>query len=147
MIKTSIYKGYKERIQNYPREYPKQGRFYMKVIHRAKALSAYEGARVVMATDNVYATYMLLKEAVRGILAYIVDDKYDYKCTHKTKLHKLLEMTTDDMVPPEDKANIQLLIDKENDGLESILAMDMAELKEVKRTAKKLIADYMKEPV
>lgn len=119
----------------------------MKAIHRAKTLAAYEGARVVMATDNVYASYMLLKEAARGVLAYIVDDRYDYKCTTKTKLHKLLGMVTEDLVPIEDQENIHIFVEMEDAGLETIMAMDMEVLKKIKKSIKHLIGEYMREPV
>lgn len=46
----------------------------MKTMHRTKALAAYEGARLTLNNNMSYPTYMLLKEAVRGVLSYMAED-------------------------------------------------------------------------
>lgn len=43
----------------------------MKSLHRTKALTAYEAARMALKNDMAYPAYMMLKEAARGTLAYI----------------------------------------------------------------------------
>lgn len=119
----------------------------MKSLHRAKALAAYEGARLVLKQEMSYPAYMLLKEAARGLLSYIVEDSFDKEISEKTKLSRLLEFVDVETFKAEDIENIKELIKAENLGLEEILSMDLDKLKSIKKTIKGLIADYLREPV
>lgn len=119
----------------------------MKVLHRTKALAAYEGARIVLKNDMAYPSYMLLKEAARGVLSYMAEDIMEQDISEKTKLSRLLDFVNTDNISKEDMDNIQKLIDAENKGLDRILSMDLNELYTIKRTIKGLIAEYLKEPI
>lgn len=119
----------------------------MKSLHRTKALAAYEGARLVLKNNMAYPAYMLLKEAARGVLSYMAEDTFDKDISDKTKLARLLEFLDTETIKKEDIDNIQKLIDAENSGLQSILAINLDELYSIKKTIKGLIGNYMKEHV
>lgn len=119
----------------------------MRSLHRVKAIAAYDGARITLKNEMSYPSYMLLKEAARGVLAYIAEDSLDQEISDKTKLSRLLDLVNEDLINKEDRHGIEMLIDAENRGLTGILTMDIAELKTVKKAVKHLIAAYMKEPI
>lgn len=119
----------------------------MKALHRTKTLAAYEGARLVLKNDMAYPAYMLLKEAARGVLSYMVEDSFEQDISEKTKLSRLLDFVNIETLTTEDVNNINKLITAENAGLDTILSMSVEELKEIKHTIKGLIAKYMKEPI
>ena len=117
----------------------------MKSLHRAKAISAYEGARLVLKNEQVYPSYMLLKEAARGVLSYIAEDCLDTEICEKTKLDRLLEFMKDGVISDEDARCINLLIDAERGGLQKIITMDLNDLKSIKKSIKKLISTCLGE--
>ena len=119
----------------------------MKSLHRIKAISAYNGGRVAINAEENYPAYILLKESARGILSYITEDAFATEICEKTKLANLLEWTTPTFISNEDRAVIQLLVDAEKGGLQYILAIPLDDLKVIKKTLKKLIGTYLKEPV
>lgn len=119
----------------------------MKSLHRIKAISAYKGARTSIKQEENYPAYMLLKEAARGLMSYIVEDAFDIEISEKTKLSRLLDWVTPTYISEEDRANIQKLVDAENGGLQDILTMSTEDLKMIKKTIKTNIATYLKEPV
>lgn len=119
----------------------------MKIEHRAKALEAYNGARVVLKEGLVYPSYVLLKEASRAMLAYIAEDKMDKDFSEKTKLKNLMELMTEDLVPINHMEKLQVILDAEQSGLSTILQIDIEELKEVKSSLKQIIGMYLSEHV
>lgn len=119
----------------------------MRSLHRAKALAAYDGARLTLKNDMSYPAYMLLKEAARGVLSYVAEDVLDTEISDKTKLERLLEFLNDDLINSEDRKNIEKLIVAEKSGLTGILTISTDELVSIKKTVKHLIATYLKEPV
>lgn len=119
----------------------------MKVEHRAKALEAYNGARVVLKEGLVYPSYVLLKEASRAMLAYIAEDKMDKDFSEKTKLKNLMELMTEDLVPSNHMEKLQVILDAEQSGLSTILQIDLNELKDIKSSLKQLIGMYLSEHV
>lgn len=119
----------------------------MKALHRTKTLAAYEGARIVLKSEMNYPAYMLLKEAARGLLSYIVEDQMDQDISDKTKLSRLIELIDVEKMDKADLNAFNTLIEAENNGLAAIISMDTSELKLVKHTIKKLIAEYMREPI
>lgn len=119
----------------------------MKSLHRTKALAAYDGARITLKNGMVYPAYLMLKEAARGALAYIAEDAFSCDFSEKVKLHKLLNMMTEDLVSLEDQENIRVLTDIESGGLAGILALQVADLEPIKKTVKKLISTYLAEHV
>ena len=119
----------------------------MKHLHRAKCLSAYEGARVVLKQGMVYPAYMLLKEAARGVLSYMAEDFLDKGISEKSKLSNLVDILGDTMLSEKQKEGIQILIDAEKSGLEGILVLDVKAMTTVKRAVKSLIIEVFKEPV
>lgn len=119
----------------------------MKALHRTKALAAYEGARLTLKNNLAYPSYMLLKEAARGVLSYMVEDSFEQDISEKTKLSRLLDFVNIETLSEEDVSNITKLIEAENAGLCKILSMDISELSDIKHSIKGLIAKYMKEPI
>ena len=119
----------------------------MKLLHRSKALAAYEGARLAIKNNMSYPAYMMLKEAARGVLSYMVEDAFDKDISEKTKLQRLLEFLDVDAIKPETVEAINILIEAEDGGLTSILSLDKDDLNKVKREIKQLIIKYLKEPV
>ena len=119
----------------------------MKYLHRVKTLSAYEGARVCLKNELTYPSYMMLKEAARGVLSYVAEDVLDRDISDKTKLDRLVEFMEEGLVSSEDMVNIQKLISAENEGLQGILSIELDDLMKIKKSIKKLIVTYIKEPV
>lgn len=119
----------------------------MKYMHRTKTLAAYDGARICLKNNMGYPAYMLLKEAARGVLSYIVEDKFDKDISEKMKLKSLMSFIDSDMVDQEDIDKFNSLIELEEAGLEAILGASVEELIDVKRSIKHVIAEYMKEPI
>lgn len=119
----------------------------MKSLHRIKTIAAYTAARDAIKNNNSYAAYMMLKEATRGILAYIVEDSQDRDISEKMKLHKLINNIPYGTVDEADLENISKLVDIEKQGFEAILSVPNSILVDIKRSVKKLIAVYLKEPV
>lgn len=119
----------------------------MRSLHRTKALAAYGGARLTLKNDQAYPSYMLLKEAARGVLSYILEDSFDKDISEKTKLSRLIELLDSEAIGTEDMENLNKLVEAEQGGLEHILTMDIDELYTIKKTVKRLIAKYLREPV
>ena len=119
----------------------------MKSLHRTKTIAAYEGARMAIKAGMPYPSYMLLKEAARGVMSYIVEDSLDKEISEKTKLVRLLDLVKPGAMTDEQIDCVQTLVNAEKAGLVGILSMDMTELTQVKRAIKKLIVDYFKEPI
>lgn len=119
----------------------------MKSLHRAKAISAYNGARITLKENMSYPAYMLLKEAARGIMSYMVEDSLDKEISDKTKLTRLLEMMNVDLMTDEQVESVKVLIDAEESGLSGVLSMDIDELNDIRKSIKKLIIEYFKEPI
>lgn len=119
----------------------------MQTLHRIKALAAYEGARLVLKQDMSYPSYMLLKEAARGVLSYILEDSFGKEISDKTKLSRLLDFVDSEAIGEEDMQTLQLLVEAEQDGLAHIMTMDIETLNKIKKTIKKLIGTYLKEAV
>ena len=119
----------------------------MKHLHRAKCLSAYEGARIVLKQGMVYPAYMLLKEAARGVLSYMAEDFLDKEISEKSKLTNLIDILGDTMLNEKQKDGIKILIDAEKSGLDGILVLDVNDMYVVKRAVKSLIIEVFKEPV
>lgn len=115
----------------------------MKSLHRTKAIAAYEGAREVLKKEMAYPTYVLLKEAVRGTLAYIVEDTENYDISEKTKLHKLIYLVRETIVSESDKEKLRLLVEAEREGLGAITSMEIEKLAEIKVITKKLIGTHL----
>lgn len=119
----------------------------MKSLHRTKSLAAYAGARITLKEGLPYPSYMLLKEAARGVLSYIAEDVLEQDISEKTKLSRLLELIDVENFDEKIIKDIEKLVEAENRGLDAILTMDVNELMEVKRSVKTLIADHLKEPI
>ena len=119
----------------------------MKSLHRAKAISAYNGARITLKNEMSYPSYMLLKEAARGVMSYMIEDSMDKEISDKTKLSRLLEMMEPGLMTDEQINWVNNLIQAEEAGLEGVLSMEINILIEIKRAIKRLIIDYLKEPI
>lgn len=119
----------------------------MKVVHRAKALECYNGAREVLKMGYVYPSYVLLKESARAVLAYIAEDNMGKDFSDKTKLHNLVELIPDTLVSVEDMDVLRGLIEVERSTLKDIMDYDLAYFREVKSVLKKLIGEYLHEHV
>lgn len=115
----------------------------LKVLHRAKALDAYKGAKVALEAGANYSAYLCLKEAVRGLCCYVLADQISI--SQKTKLKNLLDQYP---VTPEDAEDIMgfyKLVEAESGGLSDILSMDAKDLKRIRKSVKRLIGLYMDE--
>lgn len=117
----------------------------MKTLHRVKALAAYDGASLVIKAGQVYPGYILLKEAVRGILAYILEDTMGHEINEKTKLIRLLDLMPDTIIEDKQKEKICELIKAESKGLSAITSMDLDKLEEIRVIIKKLIYIHLNE--
>ena len=116
----------------------------MKSLHRTKALTAYEAARMALKNDMAYPAYMMLKEAARGTLAYIVEDSQNREISEKTKLQKLLDWANEVDLPPNGYENLSYLIQAE---LSEILTLPLDELNKVKKTIKLMIGEHLRQNV
>lgn len=119
----------------------------MKSLHRTKALAAYDGARLAVKNDLAYPSYMMLKEAARGVLSYIAEDELEQDISEKTKLTRLLELIDTEGLNPDDLAGVNKLIELEQGGLVEILSVPMDELRKVKKAVKHFIVLAFGEPV
>lgn len=118
----------------------------MKSMHRIKALTSYDGARLTLKADMAYPSYMLLKEAARGILAYIAENDFESDISEKMKLRRLLDLVDHLILPDEIKA-VEKLIEIESKDFKDILSVDINELRNVKKQLKVMIWAYLGERV
>lgn len=117
----------------------------MKSLHKIKAVDAYNGAKEVLDKEIVYPSYILLKESLRGTLAYMVEDSMDTDISDKTKLSKLLNLMSDNLISNEDVEKLDVLLEAERNGLGAIISMDICRLKEVRTVIKKMISTNLGE--
>ncbi len=119
----------------------------MRSLHRSKAIAAYNCARTAIKNNESYPAYILLKEAARGALSFIIEDAFDEEISDKTKIRKLIDWADDVVLTDEDRETLNILDTAERGGLQALLSMDINDLKKIKRVVKGLIANYLKEPV
>lgn len=117
----------------------------LKYEHRAKALTAYQGARLTLSSDLGYPAYVLLKEATRALLCYIAEEVSEKQFHEKTKLGTVMEFIPDTVISEEDMKVLRRLCDYEQMDLFEILNIDLGELKEIKQVLKKLISTHLGE--
>lgn len=119
----------------------------MKSLHRAKALEAYAGARIVLKEGLVYPGYMLLKEATRSTLAYINEDLQEKEYSEKTKMRTLLNDVPQQLIENVNMDIFNIFVDMDSAGLDAILSLDIEVLRDIKKVLKKIIGMYLEEAV
>ena len=120
----------------------------MKIHHRVKSIDTYKGARIAINENLTYSSYMLIKESLRATLAYIAEDMFDWELSNKTNLTYLIGLFNDtDVLSIDDADALEKLLIAEKNGITAIIAMDIDDIKAVKKVVKRLIADYIKEPI
>lgn len=117
----------------------------MKSLHRCKAIDTYKAARITLKEDLVYSSYMLLKESTRSTLAYINEDLQGKEYSEKTKMRKLLDDVPAQLTQDVNLEMFNLFVDMDSEGLQGILAIDINELKKIKKALKKIIGIYLNE--
>lgn len=117
----------------------------MKSLHRAKALEAYSAGRITLKQGMSYPSYMMLKEAARGTLSYLIEDINDKEISEKTKLSNLLEWSKGCVISDKEYDILNELVKFEQGGLESILTIPLDKLKMIKKVLKKIIAEQLGE--
>ena len=115
----------------------------MKSLHRIKALETYRGARIVLKEGLVYPSYMLLKEATRSTLAYINEDIQGKEYSEKTKMKTLLNDIPAQLMRDVDMDMFNIFVDMDSAGLSAIIALDIEDLKKIRRTLKKIMGTYL----
>lgn len=118
----------------------------MKSMHRIKALASYEGARITLKEGMAYPSYMLLKEAARGVLAYIAENGMESNISEKMKLRRVLDLV-DHLIEPDEVEAVNKLIEIEHRDFKDILAVDIEELRGIKKAIKKMIGTHLNERV
>lgn len=115
----------------------------MKYLHRMKALESYRAARILLKEDLVYPSYVMLKEATRSTLAYINEDVQGKDYSEKTKMRTLLEDAPAVLIQNVDMNIFNIFIEMDKKGLDGIMAIEIDELKKIRRTLKKIMGVYL----
>ena len=115
----------------------------MKSLHRIKALESYRGARILLKEGLVYPSYVMLKEATRSTLAYINEDVQDKEYSEKTKMKTLLNDMPMDLMQNVDMNIFNIFVEMDVKGLDAILAIDIEELKHIRKVLKKIMGTYL----
>ncbi len=115
----------------------------MKYLHRMKALESYRAARILLKEDLVYPSYVMLKEATRSTLAYINEDLQGKDYSEKTKMRTLLEDAPAVLIQNVDMDIFNIFIEMDKKGLDGIMAIEIDELKKIRRTLKKIMGVYL----
>lgn len=115
----------------------------MKSLHRIKALESYRGARLLLKEGLVYPSYVMLKEATRSTLAYINEDVQDKEYSEKTKMKTLLNDMPIDLMQNVNMSIFNIFVDMDTEGLGAILALDIEELKNIRKVLKKIMGIYL----
>ena len=115
----------------------------MKYLHRMKALESYRAARILLKEDQVYPSYVMLKEATRSTLAYINEDLQGKDYSEKTKMRTLLEDAPAVLIQNVDMDIFNIFIEMDKKGLDGIMAIEIDELKKIRRTLKKIMGVYL----
>ena len=115
----------------------------MKSLHRMKALESYRAARILLKEDLVYPSYVMLKEATRSTLAYINEDLQGKDYSEKTKMRTLLEDAPTVLIQNVDMDIFNIFIEMDKKGLDGIMAIEIDELKKIRRTLKKIMGVYL----
>ena len=115
----------------------------MKYLHRMKALESYRAARILLKEDLVYPSYVMLKEATRSTLAYINEDLQGKDYSEKTKMRTLLEDAPTVLIQNVDMDIFNIFIEMDKKGLDGIMAIEIDELKKIRRTLKKIMGVYL----
>lgn len=115
----------------------------MKYLHRMKALESYRAARILLKEDLVYPSYVMLKEATRSTLAYINEDLQGKDYSEKTKMRTLLEDAPAVLIQNVDMNIFNIFIEMDKKGLDGIMAIEIDELKKIRRTLKKIMGVYL----
>ena len=115
----------------------------MKYLHRMKALESYRAARILLKEDLVYPSYVMLKEATRSTLAYINEDLQGKDYSEKTKMRTLLEDAPAVLLQNVDMDIFNIFIEMDKKGLDGIMAIEIDELKKIRRTLKKIMGVYL----
>lgn len=115
----------------------------MKYLHRMKALESYRAARILLKEDLVYPSYVMLKEATRSTLAYINEDVQGKDYSEKTKMRTLLEDAPAVLIQNVDMDIFNIFIEMDKKGLDGIMAIEIDELKKIRRNLKKIMGVYL----
>lgn len=115
----------------------------MKSLHRVKALESYRAARTLLKEDLVYPSYVMLKEATRSTLAYINEDIQGKEYSEKTKMRTLLDDAPAVLIQNVDMDMFNIFVDMDKAGLGAIFALDIGELKKIRRILKKIMGIYL----
>jgi hypothetical protein len=108
-----------------------------------KALESYRAARILLKEDLVYPSYVMLKEATRSTLAYINEDLQGKDYSEKTKMRTLLEDAPAVLIQNVDMDIFNIFIEMDKKGLDGIMAIEIDELKKIRRTLKKIMGVYL----
>lgn len=115
----------------------------MKSLHRVKAIEAYQGARLLLKENLVYPSYVMLKEATRSTLAYINEDIQGKEYSEKTKMRTLLDDAPAVLIQNVDMDIFNIFVDMDKEGLGAILAINIEDLRKIRRTIKKIMGTYL----
>jgi hypothetical protein len=108
-----------------------------------KALESYRAARILLKEDLVYPSYVMLKEATRSTLAYINEDLQGKDYSEKTKMRTLLEDAPAVLIQNVDMDIFNIFIEMDKKGLDGIMAIEIDDLKKIRRTLKKIMGVYL----
>ena len=115
----------------------------MKYLLRMKALESYRAARILLKEDLVNPSHVMLKEATRSTLAYINEDLQGKDYSEKTKMRTLLEDAPAVLIQNVDMDIFNIFIEMDKKGLDGIMAIEIDELKKIRRTLKKIMGVYL----
>ena len=85
----------------------------------------------------------MLKEATRSTLAYINEDLQGKDYSEKTKMRTLLEDAPAVLIQNVDMDIFNIFIEMDKKGLDGIMAIEIDELKKIRRTLKKIMGVYL----
>lgn len=86
-----------------------------------------------------------LKESLRATLAYIQEDLTDKEYSEKTKLKSLIMSTPELLTPETHLETFDIILEMEEQGLETIMSTEIKVLEDVRKSLKKIISVYLGE--
>ena len=115
----------------------------LSVLHRIKAIESFEALELMIDAGLTYPAYMMLKEGLRSVLAYINESRYDKEYSTKTKLKTVIAESKEDIASGVSLKDFDMLLELEEAGLNRIIATEATDLNDMRFALKKIIKTYI----
>lgn len=117
----------------------------MQSIRRTTAIVTYDAARLLLKEGNTYGGFLMLKEAVRASLAYILEDITQQEYSDRTRLSTLFERLPENLTEGVTLDDFRKVKEIEKKGIEGILNMGIEEMESIRKALKQINGVYLGE--